>query len=1178
MRRILERWTTAGLELPAIPALAALLLIAGGLFVAPFDWSLGGIERSPVAVDALPDTGDNQQIVYTSWPGRSPQDVEDQITYPLTATLLGVPGVRALRSSSMFGASTINVIFEDDRDFYDSRSRLVERLASLDSGTLPAGARPTLGPDATALGQVFWYTLQGRTPEGVAAGGWDLGELRTIQDWTLKNALSSVPGVAEVASIGGYVEEFQIDVDPAKLLAHGITLAQVFDGVRASNLDVGARTLEINRAEYVVRGLGRLETLADLESVVLRATDGIPITLRQVADIYRGPAPRRGALDNAGNEAVGGVVVARFGSNPMRVIQAVKARISELSPSLPAKELEDGTTSRVAIVPFYDRSQLIDETLGTLSEALRNQILLTAIVILAMLGHMRSALLVAGLVPLAVLATFLGMRLLGVEANVVALAGIAIAIGTLVDMGIVLTENILQHLRPGQSAAERRTAIAAATAEVGGAMLTAILTTVVGFLPVFTLQGPEGKLFEPLAATKTLALIASIVLALGIVPAAAALLLRSQKSSAKGPGTKTGPLFTRALCLAGLLVFGWAWAPAGPSRPVVGGLFGVLVPGGFLLLFAALHRAYAPLLQWCLAHKLLFLCAPLLLLFGGLTVWLGADRTLGFLPKAALNSSVGRSVTGAFPGLGREFLPRFDEGTFLLMPVTMPSASIGEALELMQIQDARIAAIPEVQTVVGKIGRVESALDPAPISMVETVIQLESEFGTDEDGKRIRNWRPAMTSPAAIWDEIARAAQVPGMTTASMLQPIETRRIMLQTGLRAPMGVKVFASNLADLQLALGRIEPLLATIPGVQPASVFADQVAGKPYLEIDLDREALARHGLSIAKVQAVIAVAVGGAELTTVQSGRERFGVRARYSRELRETPEDLGAVLVPTPGGAQIPLGQLAQLRVARGPQVIRSEDSFLAGHVLFDALPGKGAVDVALGAKAALEAARDRGELVLPAGVHFRFAGEYENQMRAAATLRVVLPVSLALIFLLLYLLLRRVAAALIVFSAVFVAWSGGFLLLGLYGIPGFLDFELLGVHFGDLFGVRPVNLSVAVWVGFLALFGIATDDGVILSTYLRQSLEQLAPKSRAEVRQAVVEAGLRRVRPCLMTSATTTLALLPVLSSQGKGADILGPMAIPTFGGMLVVLVTLFLVPTLVSALEESKLPPCETP
>ncbi len=1175
MRRVLERWTAAGLELPAIPALATLLLIAGGLFVAPFDWQVGGVERSPVAVDALPDTGDNQQIVYTSWPGRSPQDVEDQITYPLTAALLGVPGVRALRSSSMFGASTINVIFDDGRDFYDSRSRLVERLASLDAGVLPSDARPTLGPDATALGQVFWYTLEGRTPEGEAAGGWDLGELRTIQDWTLKNALSSVPGVAEVASIGGYVEEFQIDVDPAKLLAHGISLAQVFDGVRASNVDIGARTLEINRAEYVVRGLGRLETLADLESVVLRATDGIPITLRQVADIYRGPAPRRGALDNAGTEAVGAVIVARFGSNPMEVIQAVKTRIAELAGSLPSKELEDGTTSRVTIVPFYDRSQLIDETLGTLSEALRNQVLLTAIVILAMLGHMRSALLVAGLVPLAVLATFLGMRLLGVEANVVALAGIAIAIGTLVDMGIVLTENILQHLSPGQSRAERRAAIAAATSEVGSAMLTAILTTVVGFLPVFTLQGPEGKLFEPLAATKTLALIASIVLALGIVPAAAATLLRPRGPSTRGV---QGILFTRALCLAGLIGFGWAWAPAGPSRPIVGALFGVLIPGGFLLLFSALQRAYAPMLRWCLAHKLLFLCAPLLLLFGGLTVWLGAGRTLGFLPNAALNSSVGRSVTGAFPGLGREFLPRFDEGTFLLMPVTIPSASIGEALELMQIQNARIAALPEVQTVVGKIGRVESALDPAPISMVETVIQLEPEFGTDEDGERVRHWRPAIASPADIWDEIARAAQVPGMTTASMLQPIETRRIMLQTGLRAPMGVKVYGHSLEDLEVALNRIEPVLAAIPGVQAASVFADQVAGKPYLEIDLDREALARHGLSISKVQAVIGVAVGGAELTTVQAGRERFAVRARYSRELRETPEDLAAVLVPTPGGAQIPLGQLAQLRLARGPQVIRSEDSFLVGHVLFDALPGKGAVDVALGAKAALEAARDRGDLVLPAGVHFRFAGEYENQMRAAATLRVVLPVSLALIFLLLYMLLRRVAAALIVFSAVFVAWSGGFLLLGLYGIPGFLDFELAGVHIGDLFGVRPVNLSVAVWVGFLALFGIATDDGVILSTYLRQSLTELAPSSRAEVRQAVVEAGLRRVRPCLMTTATTTLALLPVLSSKGKGADILGPMAIPTFGGMLVVLITLFLVPTLVSALEESKLAPCETP
>ena len=1161
------------MELPLLPGLATILLVLGGIYVAPFDWVLPGVERDPIPVDAIPDTADNQQIILTTWPGRSPQDVEDQITYPLTSALLGVTGVKSLRCSSMFGRSSIHVVFDDDVDFYDSRSYLLERLAGLGPSDLPKDVKPTLGPDASALGQVFWYTLEGRGPDGEASGGWDLGELRSIQDWNVRLALASVPGVAEVASIGGFVEEFQVDVDPARLLAHGVTLAQVFEAIRKSNVDVGARTMEINRAEYVVRGLGRIESTEDLESVALRAQDGVPITLRQVADVHRGPALRRGALDRGGQEAVGGVVVARFGANPLQVIRDVKERVREIAPGLPTKQLPGGGLSRVTLRPFYDRSELIQETLGTLSLALRNQVLLTAVVVLAMLAHLRSAVLVSCLLPLAVLGAFIGMRSLGVDANVVALGGIAIAIGTLVDIALVLVENIIQHLDAGQSRRERIRAIAHATGEVGAPIITAVLTTLIGFLPVFALSGPEGKLFTPLALTKTLALLASIAIAFLLFPAAARFLL--SKGVRRAPVRRWPSSWVAAL---GLALFGWQWAPAGPQSPLSNVLLAWILLGGFILGFLVLQAVYEPVLRWCLAHKLAFLSMPVGLVLLGATAWLGAERTLGWLPPGIQTSRPMKSIQASFPGLGKEFMPRLDEGSFLLMPVTMAHASIGEAMEMMQQQCQRIRSIPEVREVTGKIGRAESALDPAPISMVETLVSLEPEFAEDENGERHRQWRGSIRGQQDIWNEIAAAAELPGMTSASMLQPIETRRIMLQTGMRAPMGVKVFAPDLDTLEAALSAIEPVLRQAPGVHAPTVFADRVVGKPFIEIDLDRNAIARHGLSIQAVQDVIEVALGGRALTTVHLGRERLTVRARYARELRDSPDALETVLVPTPQGARIPLGQLSRVKVTRGPQVLRSEDSFLVGYVLFDAQAGWASADVARGAETFLTEARAQGKLELPPSIRLRFAGEYQNQVRAAATLRIVLPLSLALIAALLYLLLRSIRRTAIVFSAVLVAWSGGFLLLWLYGQSGFLDVNLLGVNLADLFGVQPIHLSVAVWVGFLALFGIATDDGVILSTYLRQALDERQPKSTEDLREAVVQAGLRRVRPCLMTTATTTLALIPVLSSQGKGSQIMIPMAIPTFGGMLVVLLTLFLVPTLTSAMEESKLRSCALP
>lgn len=1228
----LVRWCTAN---PLVVLVAVGLLALGGVVVAPFPWDLRQIPRLPVPVDAIPDTGDNQQIVFTEWAGRSPQDVEDQITYPLTAALLGVPGVESVRSTSMFGFSSVHVIFADGVDFHWSRSRLLEKLASLAPGTLPEGVRPALGPDATALGQVFWYTLEGWSvaPEGEApkpVGGFDLAELRTVQDWQVRTALSAVEGVAEVASIGGFVREFQVELDPDALRAHGVSLQGVFEAVMRGNRDVGARTLELNRVEYVVRGLGQATEVEDLESIVVKASDGTPITLGRVARVLSGPALRRGVLDKAGAEAVGGVVVARFGSNPLEVVEAVKQRIDELAPALPERVLDDGTRVQVKIVPFYDRGKLIGETLGTLEDALRAQVLVTAAVVLVMVARLRAGLLLAGLVPLVVLVTFLGMKLAGVDANVVALSGIAIAIGTIVDVGIVMVESIGQHTRPDDTPSRRLEAVRRGAAEVGGAVATAVATTVVGFLPVFAMVGAEGKLFTPLAWTKTLALAASITLGLTVLPTAARFLLgvavrgvalRALGAAAVALGLAIlfGPtvgvfalvawglvtvsagleerhpriarLITAAIAALVLGILALSWEPAGPARDAANlGLAAVLL-GVPLAFFWALERVYEPVLRWCLGHKVAFLCLPVAVCASGLSVWLGFERVFGWLPASVRSAQPVAAVAAAVPGLEREFMPSLDEGSFLLMPVTMPHASIGEALELLQLQDRRIAALPEVASVVGKIGRVESALDPAPISMVETVIEYHPEYRTDRDGRVLtfewdsktlsfrrdergelipdpdgrpfRMWRAGIDSPRDIWNAVAAAADVPGMTTASMLQPIETRRIMLQTGLRAPIGLKVFAPDLERLERASTLLEETLREAPGVDPRTVFADRVQGKPYLELDLDRERIARHGLSVEAVQRVIEVAVGGRWATTVIDGRERIAVSVRYPRELRHTPEALERVLVDRPDGAQVPLGQLMDLRYTAGPQSIRSEETELVSYVTFGSESGSGEIELADSVRAFLDGRVASGELRLPEGVRYRLAGDFENQQRAAATLRVVIPVALALIFILLQLQFRRVWVTAIVFGGVAVAWAGGFCLLWLWGREGFLEVQLFGVDLATLFRTGPTALSVAVWVGFLALFGIATDDGVLMATYLEQRFASDRPGDRDGIREAVVGAAMRRVRPCLMTTATTTLALIPVLTSSGRGADVMVPMAIPTVGGMLVVLLTIFLTPTL---------------
>lgn len=1224
-----------------------LLLIGGGLVTAPFDWPLSQLPRDPVPVDAIPDLGDNQQIVFTDWPGRSPQDVEDQITYPLTTALLGMPGVRTIRSNSMLGLSSIYIIFEEGVDFYWSRSRIVEKLNSLPAGILPAGVQPGLGPDATALGQIFWYTVEGRDQQGKVTGGWDLDELRAVQDFQVRYALAGVSGVAEVASIGGYVREYQLELDPVAMQTLDVPLEQVIAAVKGSNLDVGARTLEINQAEYLLRGIGYVKSIADLEEALVLMREGRPIRLRDVARVQLGPAARRGILDKGGAEVVGGVVVARYGGNPMATIAAVKAQIEAIAPSLPARYLEDGRYSQLTIVPFYDRTQLIEETLGTLEHALQLEILIVMLVILLMVFNLRASALVAGMLPVAVLVSFILMRYTGVEANIVALSGIAIAIGTLADMGIVLTENIIQHLRV-KSTAQLPSRIANAAAEVAPALLTAGLTTIVSFLPILVMEAAEGKLFRPLALTKTYVLLAAVVLSILILPMLAHSLYRWQR-----PGKRV-----RILCWSGLLILGavllgwyplpgilllllavnellavfiprkWAarasylrlgllatavlylltktWLPLGPGYGFVSNLLFVALLCGLLLgSFQFFLSGYEPVLRWCLAHKKTFLAIPALLCLGALTIWLGFSTVfagLGWLgDQLGANireSKAWKSLQASFPGVGEEFMPRLDEGAFLLMPTSMPHAGMEENKRVLQLLDMAVSGVPEVEMVVGKAGRVASALDPAPMSMYENVIRYKSEYRQDARGRPLRfqtdtsgafvydsagalipdprgayyrQWREHIRSPQDIWDEIVQVTKLPGVTSAPYLQPIETRLIMLQTGMRAPMGIKVQGPSLAAIEEAGLVLERLLKEVPAVKAEAVFADRVVGKPYLRIELNREVITNFGLRVADVQQHIETALGGMPLSYTVEGRERYAIRLRYARELRDSPEQVKALPVSLPGGGQVQLGQLASLVFERGPQMIKSEDTFLTGYVLFDKVAGYAEVEVISAARDHLEAQLARGQVQLPPGVTWRFTGTYENQLRASKRLQLLVPLTLSLILLLLYAQFRSLPLVLMIFAGVFVAFSGGFWLIWLYGQEGFLQSDWLGVNLRDTFQVQPVYLSVAVWVGFVALFGIATDDGVVMGTYLRQRFAGAKLAQVADIRQAVVEAGKRRVRACLMTTATTVLALLPILTTRGKGADIMLPMAIPIMGGMLLELITLFVVPVLFAAWQEWK-------
>jgi Cu(I)/Ag(I) efflux system membrane protein CusA/SilA len=1257
------------LENRLITFIFLLIFVVYGMVVMPFNWQSTILPRDPIPVDAIPDIGDNQQIVATEWMGRSPKDIQDQVTYPLTTALLGIPGVQTIRSTSMFGMSFIYIIFKDNVEFYWSRSRILEKLSSLPSGTLPSGVQPTLGPDATALGQIFWYTLEGRDPKtGQPNGGWDPQELRAIQDFYVKYGLTTADGVSEVASAGGFVKEYQIDLNPEALKAFSVSVMDVMNAVRKSNLDIGAETMELNNVEYIIRGLGYVKSLNDLEISVVAVRNNVPVRIKDVARVIFGPATRRGGLDKSGVEAVGAVVVARYGSNPMEVINNVKEKIKEIEAGLPQKTLPDGTVSKVTIVPFYDRTGLIMETIGTLESALSHEILISILVIIVLVMNLRASLIVAGLLPIGVLMTFILMHLFGIEANIVALSGIAIAIGVMVDIGIVDVENILRHLEMPENRGVRGkkllSVIYLATTEVRAAVVTSIATTIVSFLPVFAMQAAEGKLFHPLAFTKTFALVSALILGIVVLPTLTYLFFSIRIDTKKvrriwngiliGTGLMSVILWQTwpalALVAVGInnllddrwtearkefpnylniaitvLVAAWylsiEWLPLGAHNSsflnfiFVGGIIALILA----VLMSMVHY-YEQIMRWALAHKRQFLMIPAITLLFGLLAWLGFDRTFNFIASGAekmgwkniRQTSLWQGPTKIFPGTGNEFMPSLNEGSFLLMPTSMPHSSIEKNLQYIETLDKRLSVIPEVEVAVGKWGRVNSALDPAPVQMFENTINYRPEYILDKNGHRMqfkvdkdggylltngskynlkteafraipadslvpgqngeyfRQWRPEIKKPVDIWNEIVKVTNIPGLTSAPKLQPIEARLVMLSTGMRAPMGLKVYGPDLDAIEKGGMQLEQALKEVPSIKSSAVFYDRAVGAPYLEIKLNREAMARYGMTVSDVQEILQVAVGGMSLSNSVEGRERFPIRVRYARELRDNPDDIKRILIPAINGVQIPLGEIADIGYTRGAQMIRSENTFLNGYVIFDKNEGKAEVDVVEEATKILQQKIGSGTLILPTGVSYKFAGNYEHQIRATKRLAIVIPISLLLILLLLFFQFRTVTASLIHFSGVFVAFAGGFIMLWLYGQDWFLNFSVAGINLRDMFQMHPVNLSVAVWVGFIALFGIATNDGVIMGTYIHQVFEDRHPATVHEVREAVVAAGMKRVRPAMMTTAVAVIALLPVLSSNGKGSDIMIPMAIPMFGGMIIQVMTVFVVPMFQSMWREN--------
>ena len=1018
----------------------ALALTAGGIYA---------LLHTPL--DAQPDLSDVQVIIYTEAPGQAPQVVEDQITYPLTTAMLAVPKAKVVRGFSYFGSSFVYVIFEDGTDLYWARSRVLEYLSAA-GRQLPAGVAPTLGPDATGVGWVYQYVLESKRHS--------LDQLRALQDWFVRYPLTAAHGVAEVAGIGGFVRQYSVTVDPVKLREYGIPLQRVGEVIAASNRDVGGRSLELAETEYMLRGRGYLRGIGDIEELVLRADGGVPVLVRDVANVELVPDERRGIAEVDGQgEAVGGIAIARYGENARAVILAVKEKLQEIQSGLP-----EGVTIR----SVYDRSQLIDRAIATLRTTLLEESLIVALVCVLFLFHVRSALVAIIMLPVGVLVAFIAMRALGMNSNIMSLGGIAIAIGAMVDAAIVMIENAHKHLERDDGSKPRTQIIVEACREVGPALFFSLLIITVSFLPVFALEAQEGRLFKPLAFTKTFAMAGGALLSVTLVPVLMLLFVR-----------------------------------------------GKIVPEHRNPVNRLLIALYRPVIHGVLKHRALTLGVAGLVLLASL--W-PASR------------------------LGSEFMPTLNEGTLLYMPTTLPGLSATQAQKLLQQQDRIIKSFPEVESVFGKAGRAMTATDPAPLEMFETTINLKPED----------QWRDGMTVDKLV-AEMDAALQFPGVAN-SWTMPIKARTDMLSTGIRTPVGIKVFGNSLAELEQAARAIEAAVRKVPGT--TSAYAERLTGGYYLDIVPQLPQLARYGLSVGDVQDVVASALGGQLVTTTVEGRERFGVIVRYPRELRDTPEQIATqVLVATPDGAQVPLGELATLAIRKGAPSIRTENAQLAAYIYVDTRES----DLGAYVRRAQEAVA--GSVRLPPGTYASWSGQYEYMQRAKARMQVVVPVTLALIFLLLYLNFRRITESLIVMLSVPFALIGGIWLLWL------LDYQL----------------SVAVAVGFIALAGVAAETGVVMLLYLDHALEDAKARCAAggrtlsaiDLHRAIVSGAVERVRPKMMTVVAIMAGLLPIMWSHGTGSEVMRRIAAPMVGGMVSsTLLTLVVIPVIYALVKQRGAPP----
>ena len=993
------------------------------LYLALALWGYWALLRTPI--DAIPDLSDNQVIVFTDWSGRSPQEVEDQVTYPLVTNLQGLAGVRVVRASSAFSFSMINVIFEDNVDLYWARTRVLERL-NLVTKQLPDGVVPTLGPDATGVGQIFWYTIE--------SDQMNLRDLRTLQDWFVRYQLNSVPGVAEVASVGGYVQQYQVDVDPNKLRAYAIPLSTVVEAVQRSNNNVGGNVVEQAGEWAVVRGVGLIGSVADVENIVIGASNGIPIYVRNVADVKLGNAFRTGVLDKNGKEAVGGVVIARYGVNTLEVIDAVKQKIAELQGGLP---------QGVHLVAFYDRTQLINRATSTLKRALIEELLLVTLAHIVFLLHFRSILIVTIPLPLAVLISFLFMKYMGISSNLMSLSGIAIAIGVLVDAGIVVTENAFRFLEKGKvDPKDRRRVwqtVLESTRLVGRPVFFSMAIIILAFIPVFALTGQEGKLFHPLAFTKTFAMAAATIIAVTLVPVLCTFLLGGKFHSEQ-------------------------------ANPVM----------------RFLQALYRPVLSFALNHR-------------AITISLAALLFTGALILAT--------------GIGKEFMPPLNEGDLMYMPVTDPAISIDEALKITSKQDEILKTFPEVEWAVGKSGRAETSTDPAPVNMNETIVHL----------KQPDQWRPGMTREKLV-AEMDEKLRMPGVTNI-WTQPIINRIDMLTTGIRSQVGIKIFGHDLKSLEEISRRIAEVVKTVPGA--VDVYPEQISGAPYVDIKINRTAAARYGIDVSMIQDAIEKGIGETNLTVTIEGRRRFPVRVRYAPQFRGSAQSIGEIPISSSTGAPIPLAQLAEIRTVEGPTMISSENGLLRGTVLLN-VRGRDVGSFVDQAKQTITQ-----QVQLPTGYYISWSGQYENQQRARQRLMIVIPIVLLVIFGLLYITYHSVLEAAHVLMAVPFALTGGVYLLWLLGY----------------------NFSVAVWVGFIALFGTAVQTGVVMVIYLNEAVEKKKQKlgklTPQTLKEAVTEGALLRLRPKVMTVSTVVAGLLPIMWSTSAGSEVMKPLATPVLGGMV---------------------------